>query len=705
MLSLYIAYQLCTSNFFQSIFVTHKHTHICIKVDIYRYILAIRWVSHWCGGQRCVWMSPPSSSSTSRCCKVSFGFPFSIERNSRRFFIIQNVSKPKLLCLPSVHYLNNHRRLADIPIFACNQEPHSIPGSFLVHDLETIHQLVKGMNTESESNETNMATKFRFLDDPSRVVWNDKIQQALKQIRERTLTQLAYDEACMMISPEQGKFLSFLVRAIGARHCLELGTFTGYSSVCIAAGMIEKADSVLYCLECNENYARMAEQGWTSANLEHKIHLVLGDAGTSLQRLLVDKRGWFDFVFIDADKERYREYYETALDLLRVGGVVCIDDTWWSGRVVNEEEYRDAETLGIRQVLELMQRDARVFACSIPIFDGMAVAYKLETKPTHHDANPFVLSQLLNHKLVDVEGNIAVGKTHLVQGFLSMWKEEEENKRMPRVFEENPNSTFLAAFYKQPQVFGFSFQMYMLQLAQQVATGAKDYLLRGASSDDIVVALIDRSLWGNRVFAQCNFHLGNLQEEEYQIYRSVYEQVEFQPDYLIYLDASPWICFERAKMRGRPAEAALQLSYLEALDDCHFQQLISTVCQGKVNVVVVNAHTFCTPQQVTEKIVRNSKSPLEIRFEDQDHQGGNWFLCALDQDCYVQMAKGATDEEWLQLLRRWLPKNQPTMDRICLPWISNHPHQVPNYVYQAYKRLVCFALSSHIAIEFHGKAT
>ncbi|EME25844.1 O-methyltransferase, partial [Galdieria sulphuraria] len=497
----------------------------------------------------------------------------------------------------------------------------------------------------------------------------------------------------MMISPEQGKFLSFLVRAIGARRCLEIGTFTGYSSVCIAAGMKEGTESILYCLECNESYARTAQREWTNAGLQDRISLVLEDATEISQKLIVEKEGWFDFIFIDAEKEKYREYYETALALLRVGGVLCIDDTCWSGRVV-DEQYQDPETLSIRELLGFMQKDSRVFACPIPIFDGMVVAVKLFT--TRHSDN---FQVLLSRKIIDIEGNIAVGKTCLVR---SLFPTLETQGMTPCVFEEDPNHTFLSAFYQKPEIFGFSFQMYMLKLAQQVVIKAQHYLLEDTNN----VGLIDRSIWGNRVFADCNHHLGNFSQEEYGIYKSVYNETEFQPDYLIYLDASPSVCLERAKKRGRSAEQELQLSYLEALDTFHFQHLISTICEGRAKVLVFNCHMFCTAEQVLDKIrEREETRCCKLIWNNQSNEKTKflWFL-HLSEDCYHKMAKGATSEEWFGLLRSWNLSQNTEITDICLPWISSED-QVPFYQYQAFKRLVCFALSANITIQFYKDGT
>ncbi|GJQ10978.1 hypothetical protein GpartN1_g2769.t1 [Galdieria partita] len=574
----------------------------------------------------------------------------------------------------------------------------SAPGSLLLHDLETIHQLVKDMKEESFENQkedddskifgrTLTEQKFRFLQDLSGVIWNEKVAEALKHIRELTLTQFPYEEACMMISPEQGKFLSFLVRAIGARRCLEIGTFTGYSSVCIAAAMREDNESILYCLEHNESYARTAQREWTSAGLLDKVRLVLGDAMTALQNLAVEKRGWFDFIFVDAEKEKYREYYEISLALLRVGGVLCIDDTCWSGRVA-DEKYQDSETLGIRDLLDFMQQDSRVFACPIPIFDGMVVALKLPTT-SHCDKSQILLSQ----KIIDVEGNIAVGKTCLVQSLLSRL---ETRGMTPCVFEEDPNHAFLAAFYDKPETFGFSFQMYMLKLAQQVVIKSQHYLFRDSSN----VALIDRSVWGNRVFAECNYHLGNFSREEYEIYESVYNETQFQPDYLIYLDASPTVCLERAKKRGRSAEQGLQLSYLEALDTFHLQHLISTIFEGRVKVLVFNCHIFCTAEQILEKM-RGDSYDCKLIWNDQSTERKEylWFL-HLPEDCYYKMAKGMTNEEWFDLLYSWNLFQTTEITDICLPWLTSQD-QVTSYQYQAFKRLVCFALSASITVQFY----
>jgi predicted O-methyltransferase YrrM len=194
----------------------------------------------------------------------------------------------------------------------------------------------------------------------------------LRELREETFASI--DFPAMQISPEQGQFMSLLLRLFGARRAIELGTYTGYSSICIARAL--PADGELVCCDIERRWTAIAERYWRRAGLRERIDLRLKPALETLEDLLASGRGGeFDFVFIDADKLNYDAYYELALRLLRSGGLVAIDNTLWSGDVANPAN-TEPGTCAIRRLNELLKDDARVERCLLPIGDGLSLALK-----------------------------------------------------------------------------------------------------------------------------------------------------------------------------------------------------------------------------------------------------------------------------------------------------------------------------------------
>jgi caffeoyl-CoA O-methyltransferase len=193
----------------------------------------------------------------------------------------------------------------------------------------------------------------------------------LLKLREETAADPA---ANMQISPEQGQFMGLLVRLMGARRCLEIGVFTGYSSLAIALALPD--DGRIVACDVSEKWTSVARRYWAAAGVAHKIDLRLATAMETLDRLLADgEAGTFDFAFIDADKENYVGYYERALQLLRPGGLVVADNTLWSGRVADPEN-AEADTVALRHFNELLQGDSRVDLSLVPIGDGLSLARK-----------------------------------------------------------------------------------------------------------------------------------------------------------------------------------------------------------------------------------------------------------------------------------------------------------------------------------------
>jgi caffeoyl-CoA O-methyltransferase len=192
----------------------------------------------------------------------------------------------------------------------------------------------------------------------------------LKDLRNETAK---LPGAGMQIGPEQGAFMGLLVELIGARRALEIGTFTGYSSLCIAGAM--PAEGKLICCDVSEEYTKVARNYWRRAGLESKIELRIGPAVATLDALIQADVEPFDFAFIDADKTNYSNYYERAMKLVRPGGLIAIDNVLWGGDVANPAE-SDEDTQAIRAVNEMVRNDERVTLALAPIGDGLTLARK-----------------------------------------------------------------------------------------------------------------------------------------------------------------------------------------------------------------------------------------------------------------------------------------------------------------------------------------
>jgi predicted O-methyltransferase YrrM len=178
----------------------------------------------------------------------------------------------------------------------------------------------------------------------------------------------------MQTAPEQGQFMALLVRLMNARRCLEIGVYTGYSALSVA--LVLPDDGQLVACEVSEEWAAVARRYWEAAGVAHRIDLRLAPALQTLDGLLgAGQAGSFDFAFIDADKENYRNYYERALRLLRRGGLLMIDNTLWSGDVADAQK-QDAETRAIRELNTLVHQDRRVDMTLLPVADGLTLARK-----------------------------------------------------------------------------------------------------------------------------------------------------------------------------------------------------------------------------------------------------------------------------------------------------------------------------------------
>ncbi len=193
----------------------------------------------------------------------------------------------------------------------------------------------------------------------------------LRELAEETRQKLGR-RAGMQIAPEQGTFMTLLARAIGARRAVEVGTFTGYSALCVARAL--PADGHLLCCDISREWTAIARRYWERAGVAGRIALKLGPALDTLRALPAGET--FDFAFIDADKANYLNYYEEILRRTRAGGLILIDNVLWGGAVTDSRDQSE-DTAGIRAFNDFVAVDKRVEAVMIPVSDGLTLARKL----------------------------------------------------------------------------------------------------------------------------------------------------------------------------------------------------------------------------------------------------------------------------------------------------------------------------------------
>ena len=194
--------------------------------------------------------------------------------------------------------------------------------------------------------------------------------ELLKKNREET--KKLGPISIMQVGAAQGAFLSILCKCGKFKNCLEVGVFTGYSSLCISSAIED--DSRLTVIDNNNEYLDIAKKYWKLANVVEKINVIKKDALEALSELKSNPDKQFDFAFIDADKANYVKYYDLILPLISRGGILCIDNTLWKGRVCDPDNQTDS-TRAIRSLNEKIKNDKRVEHSILTIYDGMTICY------------------------------------------------------------------------------------------------------------------------------------------------------------------------------------------------------------------------------------------------------------------------------------------------------------------------------------------
>lgn len=195
--------------------------------------------------------------------------------------------------------------------------------------------------------------------------------ELLQRLREETAQHPRHG---MQISPEQGQFMQLLVHLCGARRCLEVGVFTGYSSLAVALALPE--DGRLVACDISEDYTAIARRYWQAAGVAGRIDLRLAPALNTLDGLLEDGEAeMYDFAFIDADKSNYLNYYRRVMELLRPGGLLAVDNVLWGGGVIDPEDHSE-DTEAIRKFNLAVHADERVELSMLPVGDGLTLLRK-----------------------------------------------------------------------------------------------------------------------------------------------------------------------------------------------------------------------------------------------------------------------------------------------------------------------------------------
>lgn len=195
--------------------------------------------------------------------------------------------------------------------------------------------------------------------------------EVLARLREETMSMPQHN---MQVAPEQGALLALLAELTGARRCIEVGTFTGYSSLAVALALPD--DGRLVCCDISEEWTDIARRYWADAGVADKVDLRIAPATETLDAMIAaGEEASYDFAFVDADKTGYAGYYERLLTLLRPGGLVAIDNVLWSGQVA-DESFTDPDTTALRALNAALATDERVSVVLLPVGDGLTLARK-----------------------------------------------------------------------------------------------------------------------------------------------------------------------------------------------------------------------------------------------------------------------------------------------------------------------------------------
>lgn len=193
----------------------------------------------------------------------------------------------------------------------------------------------------------------------------------LRELREETAK---LPQSVMQIGADQGQFLALLAWLVGAKRCIEIGVFTGYSSLAVAMALPDEGS--ILALDVNEEWTSIARRYWKKAGVDHKIELRLGKAMSTLDTLIAQREaGRYDMAFIDADKGGYLGYYERCLALVRRGGLIVIDNTLWSGKVADPAN-KEVDTIALRAFNDALHHDERIDLALLPVGDGVTLALK-----------------------------------------------------------------------------------------------------------------------------------------------------------------------------------------------------------------------------------------------------------------------------------------------------------------------------------------
>lgn len=195
--------------------------------------------------------------------------------------------------------------------------------------------------------------------------------QVMRELREETAK---LPMALMQIGPDQAQFMQLLVKLVGARRCLEIGVFTGYSSLAVALAL--PPDGRIVACDVSEEWTAIARRYWEKAGVAGRIDLRMGPALETLDALIAQGgAGTFDFAFIDADKGNYLAYYERCLALTRRGGLIAVDNTLWSGDVADPRNEK-GDTVSLRRFNDALHGDERIDVSLLPVGDGLTLALK-----------------------------------------------------------------------------------------------------------------------------------------------------------------------------------------------------------------------------------------------------------------------------------------------------------------------------------------